>query len=124
MPLIVPWVVEVSGAHRTVLTQDGARRSSRFAGLGAADHTCGGERPRGQPRARAAALGRERRRDVLARSPLSDQVKAALDKGAVFALLRKPGGPVTDSDTSSAVQALYPQGTDDRWLAERLIKYG
>jgi hypothetical protein len=61
---------------------------------------------------------------ALARSPLSDQVKTAPDKGAVFALLRKQGGPVTDADTISAVQALYPQGTDDRWLAEQLIKYG
>src|SRR3954451_24502789 len=61
---------------------------------------------------------------VLARSPLSDQVKAAPDKGAVFALLRKQGGPVTDADTISAAQALYPQGTDDRWLMEQLVKYG
>src|SRR4051812_36594769 len=61
---------------------------------------------------------------VLARSPLSDQVKAAPDKGAVFTLLRKGGGPVTDADTGRAVQALYPEGTDDRWLAEQLIKYG
>src|SRR3954454_11945923 len=61
---------------------------------------------------------------VLARSPLSDQVKAAPDKGAVFALLRKQGGPVTDADTTSAVQALYPEGTDDRWLAQQLIRYG
>jgi hypothetical protein len=61
---------------------------------------------------------------LLARSPLADQVKAAPDKGAVFALLRKQGGPVTDADTISAVQALYAQGTDDRWLADQLVTYG
>src|SRR5262249_19048152 len=58
------------------------------------------------------------------RSPLSDSVAAVgTDKGRVFDVLRERG-PVTDPDLDAWINAHFPAGTDDRWLADRLARYG
>ncbi|MBP2326506.1 hypothetical protein JOF56_006891 [Kibdelosporangium banguiense] len=58
------------------------------------------------------------------RSPLSERVAATgADKGRAFDILREVG-PVTDPDLDGWINAHFPAGTDDRWLAERLVRYG
>jgi hypothetical protein len=84
------------------------------------------EAPQDARLARAiATVARERR---LLRSKLSDELgKAKTDawtKDKVFALLRQHGPAASDADAKAAIAALYKDGTDERWMAEKLLAFG
>jgi hypothetical protein len=72
-----------------------------------------------------ASVARERK---LLRSKLSDElVKAKADgwsKAQVFAALRKHGGAPADADAKTAIADLFKDGTDERWMAEKLLALG
>src|SRR5829696_6161474 len=87
------------------------------------------EAPQDARLARAiAAVARERRGGLLLRSKLSDELgKAKTDgwtKDKVFALLRRHGPAASDADAKAAIAALYKDGTDERWMAEKLLALG
>jgi|GEM_PF-2153278 len=60
-------------------------------------------------------------------SPLSDQAKTTWennkDKGKIFDLLRA-NGPTSDFDLYDFIKSIFPDGTDDLWLATAIISHG
>src|SRR3954452_25418418 len=75
-----------------------------------------------------AAVARERRGAVVARSKLSHALVKAkadgLDKTAVLAILRKNGAAPADADAQAAIAALFTATSDERWLADHLLALG
>lgn len=73
-------------------------------------------------------MARTRRGGLLLRSPLSDELTKAKaetwPKDRVFAALRKLGPAGSDADAKKALADLYKDGTDERWMAERLLAHG
>jgi hypothetical protein len=75
-----------------------------------------------------ADVARKRRGGLLLRSPLSDDLTKAKaeawPKDQVFAALRKRGPAGSDTDAKKALADLYKDGSDERWMAERLLAHG
>jgi hypothetical protein len=75
-----------------------------------------------------AAVARRRRGGLLLRSKLSDELTTAkADKWAkakVFDALRRHAPAAGDADARKAIADLYKDGTDERWMADRLLAHG
>src|SRR5689334_20270336 len=60
-------------------------------------------------------------------SPLSDNVKntwdASKNKGSVIDILRA-NGPSQDQDLRQYIDSIFPNTTDDWWLADTILQYG
>ncbi|HEX2210440.1 MAG TPA: hypothetical protein VHG93_22365, partial [Longimicrobium sp.] len=63
---------------------------------------------------------------LVMRSPLSDRLArlATASREQVFDELRRSGAAPRDADALAVLRARFPAGTDDRWLAEKLLEHG